>query len=155
MKIIYAALSFCMWLFFLDCSQPVKTTTAAKKGDTFIYEFSEESEGYTIKVTPRTIYLRIGTYDKTLASDTFAFPEARYDSFVTALSALHIVNRENIMNRCIGSASHSLQLYAGTGREVKGYRVSCGDEKFGNLAGDVAAAAALFNALIPDLYDRV
>lgn len=137
-------------------------TVAAGSSDTLIYSYRDASvppqfhRSYTIKVTAGRVYLSIDVYSKIISEDSLVLTRAAYDSFATAINDLHIKNGKEVMQEgCAGGTSDKLYLYAGSSKEVKGYIYYCGGKKYGDLEGDVTAAANLFKALIPDLSKRI
>ena len=58
-------------------------------------------------------------------------------------------------NHCTGGITKPLTLYTGSNTDIKGYLYYCGVHAFGNLSGDVTAAANLLIALIPQLEKNV
>ncbi len=137
-------------------------TMTTGSNDTFVYNFHDASvpppyhRSYTIRVTSGQVYYAISDYDKVLAKDSLVLSKVAYDSFVKAINDLHIKEKEADKHRgCTGGTSDELILYAASEHEVKGYIIYCGGEMYGNLQGDVAAAAGLFRALIPDLSRKI
>ncbi len=137
-------------------------TVAASSSDTLIYHFGDASvppkyhRSYTIMVTPAKIYLTIDVYGEVVAEDSLVLTKTAYDSFATAINNLHIKNRkEDVQKGCTGGTTDRLALYTGSSKEVKGFIYYCGGQPYGDLEGDVAAAATLFKALIPDLGKRI
>ncbi len=133
----------------------------ARNSDTLIYYFRDATtapefhRSYKIKVTPGKVYFTIDVYSEIILEDSFMLSGAAYDSFATAIDDLHIKNRKEIKQFCSGGTSNRLILYPGTSKAVKGYYNYCGSEINGDLEGDVTAAIHLFNAMIPDLYERI
>lgn len=137
-------------------------TVAANSNDTLLYRYQDASvppqyhRSYTIRVTPRQVYYAIDSYGKIIQEDSLVITRAAYDFFATALNDLHIKKgKEVIQEGCTGGTTDRLDLYAGSTKEVKGYIYYCGGKKYGDLAGDVNAAAELFERLIPDLNTRI
>ena len=136
--------------------------TIAAGSDTFIYDFQDASvpppyhRSYTIRVTAELVYFAISDYSQILSKDSLVLTRTAYDSFVTAINNLHIKKgKEIIQEGCTGGTSDKLDLFRGSSKEVKGYIYYCGGQKYGDLEGDVALAANLFKALIPDLDKRI
>ena len=136
--------------------------TAKISNDTLTYHFRDAStapqyhRSYTIRVTAGKVYFAIDVYSKIISENTFVLKKAAYDSFATAINDLHIKNRKEIKGPgCSGGTSESLDLYPGSGNELKGYVDYCGGQTNGDLEGNIKTAAELFKALIPDLYERI
>lgn len=134
----------------------------AGNSDTLIYDFQDASvpppyhRSYTIRVTAEQVYFAISDYSQILSKDSLVLTRAAYDSFATAINDLHIKNRKEVIQEgCTGGTSDKLDLYRGSSKEVRGYIYYCGGKKYGDLEGDVAAAANLFKALIPELNKRI
>jgi hypothetical protein len=143
--------------------EETKNETLATKGnDTLIYSYRDASvppqyhRSYTIRVIPGQVYLSIDVYGKIILEDSLVLTRATYDSFATAINDLHIKKIKEVPGEgCTGGTSDKLDLYAGSSKEVKGSIYYCGGKKYGDLEGDVAAAAGLFKALIPDLDKKI
>ena len=134
----------------------------ASSTDSFIYNYGDAStsplyhRSYMIRVIPQKIYFSIDVYGEIRGRDSLVLSRASYDSFATSINNLHIkYEEESKTEGCTGGTTDALELYAGTSRAVKGHIYYCGGQQFGNLAGDVASAAGLFKALIPDLQQRI
>lgn len=137
-------------------------TVVVSSSDTLIYNFQDASvpppyhRSYTIRVTAEQVYFAISDYSQILSKDSLVLTRAAYDSFATAINNLHIKNRKEVIQEgCTGGTSDKLDLYRGSSKEVRGYIYYCGGKKYGDLEGDVAAAANLFKALIPELNKRI
>lgn len=130
--------------------------------DSFIYNYGDAStsplyhRSYMIRVIPGKIYFAIDVYGEIRSQDSLDLPKAAYDSFATAIQNLHIkYKKEDITGGCTGGTTDGLELFANSSRVVKGHIYYCGGQEFGDLEGDVAAAATLFKSLIPDLQQRI
>ncbi len=137
-------------------------TVAAKSNDTLIYNFVDATvppqyhRSYSIRVTAGQVYYAVDSYGEIILQDSLVLTKPAYDSFVTAINDLHIKKGKEVINEdCNGGTTDQLNLYAGSSKEVKGYIYNCGGKKYGDLEGDVNAAAELFERLIPDLNTRI
>lgn len=134
-----------------------KSTTAAD-GYIFIYEYHEpmhtNNTNYKITVAPSKIYFAIDAFATVVYTDTINLTRKKYNEFVKALTALHITSRQRTDGPCVGTVTQYFQFYAGTGKQLKGMYNTC-SPGFSTLAGDLPAAAALFQALIPDLEKKL
>ena len=130
--------------------------------DTLIYRFRDASvppqyhRSYTIKATPGQVYFSIDVYGEIILKDSLVLAKAAYDSFATTINDLHIKKVKEVESKgCTGGTSDQLELYPGSSKEVKGSIYQCGGKNYGDLEGDVTAAASLFKALVPDLSKRI
>lgn len=142
---------------FISWSTVAKSITAPG-GDIFIYEFHEpmhtNNTNYKITVTPSKIYFVIDAFGTVVYTDTLRLSLKKYNDFVKALTALQITSRQRTDGPCVGSVSEYFQFYAGTRKQLKGMYSACSPGA-STLAGDLPAAAALFQALIPGLEKKL
>jgi predicted glycoside hydrolase/deacetylase ChbG (UPF0249 family) len=138
------------------------TVTATTSSDTLIYHFRDASaapqyhRSYTIRVTTAKVYFAIDVYGKIVSENSFVLTKTAYDSFATAINDLQLKKIKEVPAQgCTGGTTDQLELFPGSSKEVKGSVYYCAGKKYGDLAGDVAAAAGLFKALIPELYKRI
>ncbi len=159
----HSILSLLLIGFSFDCSHEKKIRTDANSNDVFIYNYRGPSvapqyrRDYTIRVRPDQVNLSIDSYGELLYSDSTTLSASAYKSFVRSLSDLHLEKKEYKPGAamCTGGVSDNLVLYAGADKELKGFIYYCGGNKDGDLEGDVATAAALFKALVPELAKKI
>lgn len=136
----------------------IAKSTAAERNNIFIYEFHEpyhiSSIHYKITVSSAKIYFAIDDFTKDVYTDTLKISRKKYNEFVKALTVLHITSRQRTAGPCIGSTTEYFEFYVGTRKQLKGMYSAC-SPGFSNLAGDLPAAAALFQALIPELEEKL
>jgi hypothetical protein len=152
--------------FFISCGNTADKTSNSKENqvnkDTLMYRFGDASlppeyhRSYTINVTPGMVFLSIEVYGDILASDSAALSTDSYKAFAKSISDLQIKNKvANENEGCVGGTSDTFDLYPGTSKQVSGHIYHCGGAHYGDLDGDVSKAAGLFNALIPDLQNKI
>ena len=145
------------------CTNEKNISSTPNNGDVFIYKrrgptvAPEYRRDYTIRVEPAEVYFAIDSYDEILYRDSAKLSAIAYTGFVQSLTALQIAKKEYKPGSfmCTGGVSDNLTLYAGSSKEIDGFIYYCAGEKHGSLQGDVAAAAALFKALIPNLEKKI
>jgi hypothetical protein len=149
---LFLAALFSSWI------NSTEINTVVPAVDTFIYEFHEpmntNNTNYKITVTPSKIYFSIDAFGKVVYTDAVRLSLKKYNEFVKALTALHITSRQRTDGPCVGTVTQYFQFYAGTSKQLKGMYNTC-SPGFSNLAGDLPAAAALFQALIPGLEKKL
>jgi len=143
-------------------TEPVDNASKKNTGDTLAYHYGDAAlppqyyRSYDIRVTPGQVYLAISDYNQVLSKDSMVLTNTAFESFENAINNLHMKNREgNQNNGCTGGHTESFELYPGTSKAVTGSTYFCGNQLYGNLEGDIVAAANLFRALVPDLTGKI
>ena len=128
----------------------------------FSYRFIDASvppeyhRSYTIGVMPEKVEMQVDVYGTILNKYIITLKKAGYLSFLHALEAFRIQNKEeSAESGCTGGKTDILALYIGMSNQLNGHLYYGGNKSFGNMEGDVAAIVALFKSLVPDLQKKV
>jgi hypothetical protein len=136
--------------------------TDETNNSTFIYHFHDASvppqyhRSYQIKVMPSMALLTVDSYDSILLRDSATLTTDAYNNFSESIRKLNIQKKANEdPGGCTGGTSDELELFGGTKEEIKGTMYHCGGKDYGDLQGDVTAAANLFRNIVLRFQEKI
>ncbi len=123
-----------------------------------VYDYGDSSvepqyhRSYVIEATPDSVHVVVDSYGDVLADTTCALEAGRFKVLLEELerAGLHNVP-ETEPDGCTGGTTEAITLYGEDGVVFSGSVYHCGGDDFGNLSGDLEAAADAVRGLVPNL----
>ena len=160
---VLAAVAAVVGFFAPACSVSTGRSLSLSEAMTVIYRFRDSSmppeyhRSYTITVTRRKAELVVDSYGKVLSETHRNMTEEEFSQILDAIRAAGIGRQFELAtgSRCTGGTTESLKLLNGEKVIFDGTAYRCGNDRFGNLAGDTSAVQKRLVRIFPDFEEHL
>lgn len=123
-----------------------------------VYEYGDSSvppqyhRSYVIEATPDSVHVVVDSYGDVLADSTYALSGTRFEALLVELERAGLRRvPETEPDGCTGGTTEAITLFGEDDVVFSGRVYHCGGDDFGNLGGDLEAAADAVRGLVPNL----